>query len=108
MNIPVEALVFIKENPHLSVDAIASHLGVSVRMLRRDVSGCCGYTVQALKRNSRLEHASILLREARLSIKAIAFEAGWRSREQFSRVFAREYKMSPKEYQRQFSSQSSE
>ncbi len=91
---------YIHENYNhgLSLDEIASHIGVSkstaLNLFRRflhttPVAYLIGYRLQA---------ASWLLKNTNKKVKTIAYESGFRNVDYFCRLFKRRYHLTPSEY----------
>ena len=91
---------YIHENYNhgLSLDEIASHIGVSkstaLNLFRRflhttPVDYLIGYRLQA---------ASWLLKNTNKKVKTIAYESGFRNVDYFCRLFKRRYHLTPSEY----------
>jgi len=99
-----EAKQFIESqlgNPELSVEGIASGLGVSSRYLRGLFHGSEKLSHYILRR--RLEESANQLSNAlhqNCSITSIAFRCGFNSTAHFSRAFKSLYAMTPRDYRR--------
>ncbi len=79
----------------LSVEALATDMGVSREHLTRTFRRITGVTPRRHIEDLRLAQARQLLRETGLSIIVIARQCGWRDAETFSAAFARGQGCSP-------------
>jgi AraC family transcriptional regulator, positive regulator of tynA and feaB len=89
-------------NPELTVESLATSLGVSSRYLRDLFSHMEKVSHYILRR--RLEECANQLANAlqqSTSITAIAFQYGFNSTAHFSRTFRKQYGLTPREYRRQ-------
>jgi AraC family transcriptional regulator of adaptative response / DNA-3-methyladenine glycosylase II len=77
--------------------AVADHLGLSARHLRRLFQEQVGVTPAQLARSSRAHFARRLLDDTDLSITEIAFAAGFGSLRQFNRTVSDIFRASPRE-----------
>ena len=92
-NILVSRLQFPPALPNL-----AGEVGMSHARLTRGFKKLYGCTVFEYLRNERLNYGRALLEENRLSITALAFEAGFSSSSHFAAAFRRSYGVSPSDY----------
>jgi LacI family transcriptional regulator, galactose operon repressor len=94
------ALRFIRDNSRtaLSVDDVASALGVCRRTLERRMSGAVGRTILDEIMRCHLVRAKQLLVETGLSCGQIAREAGFGSLKTFNRTFRLKEKMTPNSF----------
>lgn len=83
-----------------TIDHVAMEVGVSSTQLRRDFHLVYGTTPQVVFRRLRLYEGARLLANTDWTIERIYPEAGFASREDFSRAFKEEYKASPHEWRR--------
>lgn len=79
---------------------VAGYLGLSESHCSREISRRFGVSFSHLLREFRLRVARRLLAEESLTVREVADGAGFRDANYFSRVFHREYGMSPREYRR--------
>ncbi|MBX3623273.1 MAG: DNA-3-methyladenine glycosylase 2 family protein [Rhizobacter sp.] len=79
----------------LSMAALASHLGVSDRHLRRIFAAEHGVTPLQYLQTRRLLLAKQLLTDTRLPVAQVALASGFRSLRRFNAAFADSYRMSP-------------
>ena len=70
----------------LSLDDLASALGLSRRSLQRELHNQ-GVSYQQLVKRSRMQHALVLVGENRVNIKTIAFMVGFKNVGSFRRAF---------------------
>ena len=88
-------------NPDLSVEMIASTVGISRVHLHRKLRELTNQTARDFIRNMRLQQAASLLSEKRHSIAEIAEIVGFQSVPHFSTVFKDLYGVSPSDYMEQ-------
>ncbi len=82
----------------LSVDIIASEIGISRGHLHLKVKELTGETPHGLIRNIRLKRAASLLKEHKMNISEIVYACGFQSTAAFSTMFKNAYGMSPRAY----------
>ena len=87
-------------DPDLSLRAVAQALGLSTQHVCRILKHHAGLTFANLLRNVRLREARRLLGEPSCSMKAIAYQVGFRYPSQFTRAFRDDCGISPSEYRR--------
>ncbi len=90
-------LVVDGDLPSDSEAAVAAHLGLSARHLRRLFQEHVGVTPLQLARSSRAHFARRLLDDTDLSITEIAFAAGFGSLRQFNRTLHGIFRATPRE-----------
>lgn len=83
------------EGDALSIAALAAHLGVSDRHLRRIFAAEHGVTPLQYLQTRRLLLAKQLLTDTRLPMAQVALASGFRSLRRFNAAFAGNYRMSP-------------
>lgn len=86
--------------PNLSLRAVALALGLSTQHVCRILKHHAGTTFANLLRAVRLREARRLLGEPSCSMKAIAYQVGFRYPSQFTRAFRHDCGISPSEYRR--------
>ena len=86
--------------PSLSLRVVARALGLSPQHVCRILKHHAGLTFANLLRNVRLREARRLLGEPSGSMKAIAYQVGFRHPSQFTRAFRVDCGISPSEYRR--------
>lgn len=94
------AIVYVVTNfkEDISLERMASDLGVSKYVLSRIFSKTIRSSFTKYVNKVRLNHATIYLENTSNSITEIAYECGFESQRTFNRVFKELYKMTPKEY----------
>lgn len=85
-------------NPDLSVEMIASEIGISRVHLHRKLKELTHLTTKDLIRNIRLKQAANLLASKRLNIAEIAYAVGYNDADSFSVAFKLLYGLVPKEF----------
>lgn len=95
----VEAVV-IKElsNTELSVEFIASEIGVSRSHLHRRLKELTNVSPSTYIKQTRMRHAAFLLTEKRMAVSEVAYATGFNSLSHFSTVFREFYGMSPTKF----------
>ncbi|WP_176086242.1 AraC family transcriptional regulator [Martelella sp. HB161492] len=78
-----------------SVEALASHAGVSANTLQRLFHAAHGMTAFHYMRKTKLDHARTMLNRGEVSIAQAAFAAGYSSTANFSTAFRRQFGMPP-------------
>jgi len=86
--------------PNLSLRTVARALGLSTQHVCRILKHHTGLTFANLLRNVRLREARRLLDDPSCSMKAIAYQVGFRYPSQFTRAFRHDCGISPSEYRR--------
>ncbi len=86
-------------DPDLSSEHIAAEIGVSVRLLQRQVKALLGVTFTLYLRNLRLSLARDLLRQG-YTVKEVANQAGFRDPSYLGRVFKEKYNFTPTHYKK--------
>jgi AraC-like DNA-binding protein len=97
-----EALVFMQHNLHcqLHVNDLCEHLGVNERYLGRLFSTYVGMSPIRYFLQQKLTWSANLLCSTSLSIKEVAYEAGYTDPFYFSAQFKKQFGVSPKYYRR--------
>lgn len=94
-----EILTFISKNYRtVSLEELEEKFHYSKRQLIRIIQNLTGRNFAALIREMRLQQAKLLLRETTFSIEKITQECGYDNPSSFSRLFKKEYGMTPGEY----------
>ncbi|AMJ65153.1 substrate-binding domain-containing protein [Hymenobacter sp. PAMC 26628] len=86
------------DQPALSVDDLARHLGVSQMQLYRKVKAVLGTGVSDYIQSLRLTKARQLLLVEGSTIAEVAYQTGFSSPSYFSTAFKSKYQLSPSEY----------
>jgi len=82
----------------LNLQAVADVLGISKVHLCRVFKPHVGTTFEARLRDIRLDEACRLMQQDDVSLKAIAYQVGFRAPSQFTRAFRARYGVSPLAY----------
>jgi transcriptional regulator GlxA family with amidase domain len=82
----------------VSIPALATHLGTSLRSLNRRFRRATGTSPQHYLQQCRLQTARELLQTSNLSIAELAIEAGYQDSSYFCRLFKRAMKQTPSDY----------
>lgn len=84
-------------DPDLSIDIIASRMGLGRSQLYRKIKSLTNYTPVELLRNLRLKRSRDLLVKTRKSISEIGYEVGFSTPAYFTRCFKEAYGETPSE-----------
>ena len=85
-------------NPSYGVEQVANDLEISRIHVNRKLKAQTGYSPSAVFKFIRMNHASRLLLEGKLTIAEVARECGFASASYFSTAFKDYYKQSPSEF----------
>ena len=85
-------------NPAYGVEQVASDLDITRIHVNRKLKAQTGYSPSAVFKFIRMDHASRLLMEGKLSIADVARECGFASASYFSTAFKDYFKQSPSEF----------
>ncbi len=91
----------IKKNladSNFGVAELCAALGISQPQLYRDVKALTGMSTVKYIRNHRLEQGRVLLTSKKMTISQISTEIGFNDPAYFSRIFSKEFGVSPKNY----------
>lgn len=91
---------FLFEYKTLSLDALASRLGLSPRQTERLLKKHYGKTFLQKKTEAKMSAATILLMDSKKRITDIALDLGYSSVEHFSSAFQKYYHKSAREYRK--------
>ncbi|MDY0885913.1 helix-turn-helix transcriptional regulator [Dongia soli] len=80
------------------VETLCSSVGLSRSVFMARFAAAFGDSPMSVLRRLRMRHAAGLLAANALSIEQVAFQAGYRSRSSFSRVFRKHYGIDPSDY----------
>ncbi len=94
-------------NPGYGVEQVAADLDISRIHVNRKLKAQTGYSPSTVFKFIRMNHASKLLLEGKLTIADVARECGFASASYFSTAFKDYYKQSPSEFVAEKSHQSS-
>ncbi len=100
----IPALVHIQAHldQDLSLDALASIVGLSKYHFHELFKSATGETPKAYVERLRLEWAAVQLRIRRVAVVDVALECGYRNHETFSRAFRGRFLTSPSGYRKQW------
>lgn len=87
-------------NENLSVDELASLLGVGRSIFYRKVKGITGYSPNEYIRIKRMRKATTLLLEGKMNISEISYSVGIADPFYFSKCFKSQFGVSPSTYQK--------
>jgi AraC-like DNA-binding protein len=93
--------LFIEEHisdPQLNIHMLCQHMAMSHPQLHRKITALTGESTGKLVRSVRLAKALELLRNSDLTVSEIAYETGFSEPGYFTKVFSKEYAMTPTEY----------
>ncbi|MGL5318510.1 MAG: hybrid sensor histidine kinase/response regulator transcription factor [Bacteroidales bacterium] len=85
-------------NSDLSVELLASSIGLSRAHLYRKIKEFTNLSATELIRETRIKQAEKLLHQNNLSISEVAYSVGFENVNYFSTIFKEYYNISPKEY----------
>lgn len=91
---------YIDKNPlqTRSTEYLADLAGLHRKLLQKAFKFYYHVTISEYQLHKRMEAATLLLQEGRLSHKQIACRCGYHAANNFSRAFKKVYKCSPKSY----------
>ena len=89
-------------NAELSVDQIASEVGISRVHLHRKMKELTGQTPYEFIRNIRLKQAAHLLANHGMNVTEVMYACGFNNSASFSTIFKRFYGLSPRDYMREY------
>ena len=99
----VKLQAFLLENfsdAHISLEQLCHISDLSSRTLARRFKQATGYSPLTFLKQIRLDQARDLLKNSDLGIAEIALQAGYPDSDYFSRLFKREYQLSPTDFRR--------
>lgn len=86
------------ENSDLTIDQLASHLGLGRTTMYNKLKGLTGKSPVELIKEYRITKSELLLRTGQFSVSEVAYKVGFSDPGYFSRCFRDQFKMSPAEY----------
>ena len=86
------------ENSELTIDQLASHLGVGRTTMYNKLKSLTGKSPVELIKEYRITKAQMLLRTGQFSVSEVAYKVGFSDPGYFSRCFREQYHMSPAEF----------
>jgi signal transduction histidine kinase/DNA-binding response OmpR family regulator len=84
-----------------NVKKLCREVGLSNSQLNRKISALTGYPAKRFIRHIRLSHAKVMLVNTDETITAVAFDNGFSDPDYFSRVFRKEFGLTPTEFRDQ-------
>lgn len=88
-------------DPDFSVSELCKDAGYSHSQLHRKLHSASGKSISSFIRDIRLAKAKQLLKDPQLTVAAVAYDSGFKDPDYFYRVFKKNFKMTPREYQKQ-------
>ncbi len=88
------------ENSDLTIDQLASHLGLGRTTMYNKLKSLTGKSPVELIKEYRITKSKLLLRTGQFSVSEVAYKVGFSDPGYFSRCFRERYQMSPAEYLR--------
>lgn len=86
------------ENSDLTIDQLASHLGLGRTTMYNKLKSLTGKSPVELLKEYRITKAKMLLRTGQFSVSEVAYKVGFSDPGYFSRCFREQFHMSPAEY----------
>ena len=86
------------ENSDLTIDQLASHLGLGRTTMYNKLKSLTGKSPVELLKEYRITKAKLLLRTGQFSVSEVAYKVGFSDPGYFSRCFREQFHMSPAEY----------
>ncbi|MCM1151965.1 MAG: ATP-binding protein [Alistipes senegalensis] len=86
------------ENSDLTIDQLASHLGLGRTTMYNKLKSLTGKSPVELLKEYRITKAKLLLRTGQFSVSEVAYKVGFSDPGYFSRCFREQFRMSPAEY----------
>ena len=86
------------ENSELTIDQLASHLGLGRTTMYNKLKSLTGKSPVELIKEYRITKSKLLLRTGQFSVSEVAYKVGFSDPGYFSRCFREQYHMSPAEY----------
>ncbi len=85
----------------VNLEDIASHLNISYVWFRTYFKKHTGFSPYDYLLNIRINHARLLLKNSRISVKEISQSSGFESQQQFSKTFKKKTGLTPMEFRNQ-------
>ena len=86
------------DNYELNIDLLCQKLNITHQQMYRKIKALTGQTVNEFIRTVRLKRAAQLLSDSDMNVSEIMYSVGFSNRSYFSKCFAEEFNMTPKEY----------
>lgn len=94
-------MIMQKYDEKLSIKEIAYKSAINECYLKKDFKEYFGMTIYEMLQKRRLEISKQLLQEE-LCVKEVAFKVGYKHTSNFSKIFKKQYNISPAKYKKQF------
>lgn len=91
---------FLYQYKTITLYALSSQLKLSTRQTQRFIKDRYKTSFSALKNQSRLSHAAMLLSTTKLPLEEVCDQVGYKNYSFFSRAFKRQYKITPVNYRK--------
>jgi CheY-like chemotaxis protein len=88
-------------DPNLNADVICQELGIGRSYLYAKVKAITDLSVNEFIKTLRLKHAAVLLINSEQNVNEVAISVGFNDRSHFSKSFAKQFGVSPAQYQRE-------
>ncbi len=88
------------DNSELTIDQMATHLGLSRTTLYNKLKGLTGQSPVELIKQYRLKRSFMLLKSGQLSVSEVAYKVGFSDPGYFSRCFKEQFHIAPAEFLR--------
>lgn len=88
-------------DPDLNADVICQELGIGRSYLYAKVKAITDLSVNEFIKTLRLKHAAVLLINSEQNVNEVAISVGFNDRSHFSKSFAKQFGVSPAQYQRE-------
>lgn len=88
-------------NDDFGIESLCAEMGISRVQLHRKLVALSGLSASHFISRFRLEKAAELLRSTRKTVSEIAFEVGFRDANYFTKVFTKNFEVSPSEWRHQ-------
>lgn len=95
-----EAILKKIDDPTLEVDGLATAMNMSRTTLFRKIKAIAGITPNEIINLTRLKKAAELLTDSNTKIYEVAYRVGYNSQTNFGRNFAKQFGMTPTQYQK--------
>lgn len=86
------------DNFDLNIELLCQKMNITHQQIYRKLKALTGQTVNEFIRSVRLKRAAQLLSDSDMNISEIMYSVGFSNRSYFSKCFAEEYELTPKEY----------
>ncbi|ODS22671.1 hypothetical protein AB835_12930 [Candidatus Endobugula sertula] len=99
----VELQAWLMDNfclPEINIDQLCQKSGLNSRTLSRRFKQATGYSPLTFLKQIRLDQARDLLKDSDLGIAEIALQTGYPDSDYFSRLFKRQYQLTPTDFRR--------